>query len=128
MRGHGEKLSRKKEQAIAALLSEPTVALAAAKIGVDQSTLQAWLKRPAFAASYRKARRQIVESAVIRLQRLCGKAVKTLGEAMGGDHTPSRVRAALGVIDRAIKAVEVFDLEERLAELERRQAERGHEK
>ena len=39
---------RKREQAIAALLAEPTHAAAAAKAGIAEATLQRWLKRPGF--------------------------------------------------------------------------------
>jgi hypothetical protein len=39
MTGHGQKMSRKKEQAIAALLSQPSIARAAKKSGIGEKTL-----------------------------------------------------------------------------------------
>jgi hypothetical protein len=78
--GHGEKLSRKQEQAIAALLGELSVRAAAEKVGVNECTLRNWLKQPAFASAYRAARRQIVEVAVAGLQRLTLQAVEQLNK------------------------------------------------
>jgi hypothetical protein len=48
MKGHGEKLSRKQEHTIAALLTAPSVAEAAQSAGVGEPTLYRWLKEPAF--------------------------------------------------------------------------------
>ena len=43
-KGHGQKLTSKQEALIAALLTEPTYAVAAAKAGVAESTLYRWLQ------------------------------------------------------------------------------------
>ena len=50
--GHGEKLTRKQEQAVAALLEQPTVLRAATAAGVSERTLRLWLKDPGFKAAY----------------------------------------------------------------------------
>ena len=42
MPGHGDKLSRKQEQAIAALLAEPTIEAAAPKADIGLTTLKNW--------------------------------------------------------------------------------------
>ena len=39
MSGHGEKLTRKQEAAIAALLLQPTITAAAAAVGIGEATL-----------------------------------------------------------------------------------------
>src|SRR5260370_41508656 len=57
MAGHGEKFGRKKEDAIAALLSQPSVEQAARVAGVGTRTLVRWLQVPEFKAAYHKARR-----------------------------------------------------------------------
>jgi len=44
LKGHGEKLSRKQEQAIAALLTCPTIEQAAKAAGVGETTLWRWLQ------------------------------------------------------------------------------------
>ena len=58
----------RREQALAALLAEPTIALAAQKAGIGEATLTRWLKEPGFVAEYRRARRSVVEAAIGSLQ------------------------------------------------------------
>lgn len=120
MIGHGEKLSRKQEAAIAALLSESTVAQAAGKAGVGEVTLWRWLKEPGFKAAYREARQQVVDTAIGRIQEVCSEAVETLRAVMQDAQAPasSRVAAAKSILEMAMKAVETQDLEERIAVLE----------
>ena len=55
-RGHGEKLTRKQEQAVSFLLTAPTIGKAAALAGVSARTLRNWMKLPAFAEACRQAR------------------------------------------------------------------------
>jgi hypothetical protein len=117
MAGHGEKLSRKQESAIAALLTAATIARAAKQAGVSLRTLQRWMKEPAFAAAYRQARRQVVDHAVTLLQSLCGSAVLALDEALRDRDVNSRTRAAKIVLDAAMKGVELADLAAQVDEL-----------
>ena len=55
MSGHGEKLTRKQDAAIGALLSQPTISAAAQSVGLGEATLRRWLKDPGFLAAYRSA-------------------------------------------------------------------------
>ena len=57
MKGHGSKYERKKEEAIAALLTQRNTDEAARSIGVNQNTLLSWMKLPDFQKEYREARR-----------------------------------------------------------------------
>ena len=52
MAGHGEKLGRKQEEAIAALLSQRNIEEAARAAGVGTRTLIRWLKLPEFGKEY----------------------------------------------------------------------------
>jgi hypothetical protein len=113
------KLTRKQEALIAALLTEPTHAAAAAKAGVGEATLHRWLHLPEFQVACRLARRGIVETAIGRLQQATSKAVETLERNLACGQPGSEIRAALGIIDHAVQAVELLDLVERLEELER---------
>ena len=113
----------RKEKAIAALLSEPTQAAAADRVGVSARTLRRWLSDDEeFRVEYREARRQLVESAVANIQRACTVATKTLQEVMTDPAAPSsaRVSAARTVLSLAIEAVERDSLMSRIDELERR--------
>jgi hypothetical protein len=106
MSGHGEKMSRRQEAAIAALLCEPTHAAAAAKAGIGEATLRRWLRLPAFAAAYRAARRELVEAAVGRIQAATGQAVDTLLDvAKDGAKDGDRVRAAVALLDHALRGL-----------------------
>jgi hypothetical protein len=49
MKGHGAKFERKKEEAIAALLSQPNPEAAARATGIGTTTLLRWQKDPEFA-------------------------------------------------------------------------------
>ena len=59
MAGHPvDGLTPPQEQALAALLKEPTITLAAKASGISESNIYRWLKEPAFKAAYREARRE----------------------------------------------------------------------
>jgi len=116
----GSKLNRKKEQVIAYLLSEPTHAAAAAKAGISEGTLQRWLRETDFQREYREARRQIVEGAVARLQQCCTQAVVTLHRNLTCGKASVEVRAALGILEMSVRAVELADFVQRFEELEQR--------
>ncbi len=118
MIGHGEKLTRKHEQAIAALLSEPSIKAAAESCGVGEATLYRWLQLPSFAVAYRTARRQVVERAVSELQAACGEAVETLKRNLRCDIPSVEIRSAQIIIEQAVKGIEIMDLQERVEKLE----------
>jgi transposase-like protein len=121
MAGHGEKFGRKKEDAIAALLSQRNIDEAARTAGIGARTLLRWMKDPEFDEAYRKARRLAFGQAVVRLQQASGAAVSTLLKIMVDPLAPhsTRVRAADSVLDHAAKSIEIEDIEVRVSELER---------
>jgi hypothetical protein len=126
MTGHGAKFGRKKEQAIVALLSQRSVEDAAHVTEVSAKTLWRWLSVPEFRDEYLQARRQVFSQAAARLQQASGAAVSVLLSIMLDANAPvaSRVRAAACVLDKAASAMELEDLEIRLARLERIENER----
>jgi hypothetical protein len=117
--GHDEGLTPKQEQAITALLEQPTVVDAAAAVGVNERTLRRWLKEPAFQTAYRGARRALVEGAVARLQRGLDKAAETLTRNLTCGSPPAEIAAARQMFEQAYKGVEVFDLAEQVEQLQR---------
>jgi hypothetical protein len=117
--GHGEKKTRKQDLAVAALLSEPTVAAAATRAGVGERTLRGWLRQPAFQALYQDARRQVLEGAVGRLQQAAGEAVETLRRNLTAGRSADQVRAAGLILQHALGTAELLDMAERLEALER---------
>jgi hypothetical protein len=74
---------------------------------VSEATLGRWLKDPAFAAAYRKARRELVQGAVERLQTAVGDAVDTLRTvAKTGAKDSDRVRAAVALLEHSFRGIE----------------------
>jgi transposase-like protein len=127
MRGHGTRFGQKKEEAIAALLSQRNVDEAARAVGISTNTLLRWMKNPEFDAAYRAARRAAFSQSIARLQQASSAAVSTLLKIMVDTNVPAstRVRAADSVLDHAAEAIEIEDLEVRVAELERAAAEQS---
>jgi hypothetical protein len=82
MKGHGAKYDRKKEEAIAALLTQKNIEEAARSIGIGHATLLRWLKEPEFDTAYREARRAAFRQSVARLQQASGATVTTLLKLM----------------------------------------------
>jgi len=117
--GHGEKQTRKREQAIVALLETNTITAAAQLTGIAEKSLRNWLKEPGFAGEYRDARRALVTQASDRLAKSCREAVDTLNDIMRHSVSDApRVTAARAILDYAYKAVEIDDLTARLERLE----------
>jgi hypothetical protein len=119
-KGHGSKFGRKKEEAIAALLTQRNVEEAARSAGVGTRTLIRWLKIPEFASAYLEARRAAVAQSNARLQQASSAAVSTLLKIMVDASAPAaaRVRAADRVLDHSKQAIQSEDIEVRVAALE----------
>ena len=116
--GHGDKLPRKQEVAIACLLTEPTHEAAARKAGISGSTLSRWLKLDSFVAAYRAARAQAIEKAIATLQGNTWAASSVLLQSLGSKSDALRLRAAVEIWTLALKGKEILELEERIAALE----------
>ena len=120
------KLTPKQELLIAALLSSPTIQDAAKTAGVSETSAHRWLRTDeGFTAAYLKARREAVGQAIARLQQLSSGAVAVLASIAGNATLPTgaRVAAASKILDTAIRAVELEDLESRIAALEQQHAQ-----
>ena len=120
MTGHGAKFGRKKEDAIVALLTTRTVEEAARAVGVSTKTLLRWMKEPEFDIAYRAAKRAAFGQSIARLHQLTSAAVTTLGKVMLEPGTPpaTRVRAADSILNHTTKAIEIEEIEARVAALE----------
>jgi hypothetical protein len=119
--GHGSKFGRKKEEAIAALIVHRSPEEAARAIGIAHKTLLRWLKDPEFDTEFRAARRATYSQAVARLQQGAPAAVSTLLKVMLDQNmaASTKVRASECTLNHAAKAIELEDIEARVAELER---------
>jgi len=125
MAARGSNLGRKQEEAIAALLTQRNIEEAARTAKVGVRTLLRWLKLPEFDAAYRKARRDAFGQATARLQQGTSAAATTLLKVMIDANTPAsvKVRAAEAILNHSAKAIEIEDIEARVADLERAAAQ-----
>lgn len=125
--GHGEKLSRKQEAAVAALLSEPTIGAAAVRVMVSERTLRTWMSLPAFRDAFAAARRRLLDDALGALQKAAGSAVATLDAIArdGAAPSPARVSASRALLEFTFKGSELLETNARLSVLEELLTKRG---
>jgi phage terminase small subunit len=117
-------LSTKKQRAIVALLSSPSMTEAAAQAGVTTKTLERWLRDEDFVREYRVVRSQVMETAVARIQHAATEAVEALRRNLVPPASPSvQIRAAVSILEFSVKGVEFYDLVQRVDELYRAREE-----
>ena len=119
-RGHVG-LSRKQDELVAALLTAGSIEEAARHVGLGYRTVHRWLREDVdFQDAYRQARRQVVAQAQAQLQRATGRAVAALVAVMDDPLAPpaAKVTAARTILEQAIRAIELDDLEARIQALE----------
>ena len=125
-RGHGDKRPQKLDRFIQALLSHPSLESAAGAAAVSRSTARRWLADPDVAARIRDARRNAMQRALDALQAAASESVECLCKIQSkGESESVRVTAARCVLDFAIKAVELSDVQARLDAIEQALKTRG---
>jgi hypothetical protein len=114
-------LGRKQEDAIAALLTQRNIEEAAKAAGIGARTLLRWMKDQGFEKAYREARRDAFGQSIARLQQGASAAATTLLKLLIDANTPAAVRARVAdsIFNHAAKAIEIEDIEARVAQLER---------
>ncbi|WP_035357516.1 hypothetical protein [Edaphobacter aggregans] len=118
------KTVRLKEQAIAALLTNPSMRDAARESGVGYSTLIRWSNEPQFAAELQAARNQLLDGAIQRLKASAFNAVGTLIEVAGnpGSSDMARVSSSKALIELALRVCAIEQLAQKIEDLERKSA------
>ena len=116
----GGKFGRQKEEAIVALLSQRSIDEAARSANITPRTLYRWMKEPEFDAAYRAAKRAAYGQSIARLHQASSAAVTTLLKLMVDQNVPAstRARCADSVLGHTVKAIEIEDIETRVAALE----------
>ena len=115
----GGQQTRKRELALAALLTEATVEAAAQKAQVGTRTLKGWLAEPDFNAEYKARCRMVLDLATSTLAGATEGAVACLRRNMECGKASAEIRAAVAILTHAIQAAELSDVVKRLDELER---------
>lgn len=115
--GHREE---KREVALAALITCPSIETAAKKAGIGKSTMYALLREPDFKAEYERRNRKILDDACDAVLHGVQDAVDTLWEVCRDPEQPgqTRVQASRAILEYAIKLKEDVDWEHRIKTLE----------
>jgi len=115
-------------RALAALLTAPTLAEAAARADVGERTLRRWLRDAAFRAELHRAQDEAMAQATRQSLAAMTGALQTL-ESIMADPTAqpaARVSAAKSILEHAARLYEATALAERLVALEQKvTTERG---
>ena len=119
---NSSKLTARQEQAVFVLLETPTIAAAANKLSVNESTLRRWRTEPGFQRALEEARREAFGGALSRLQAGVGKAVDALLAVVDDDQVkPSaRIAAAHTLLEHGHRADDALELRHRLDALDAR--------
>ena len=116
-------LTRRQERAVLALLTEATVARAAARAHVSERQLYRWQKVPAFRTAVVAASRELFEDALAKLRAAAPDATATIRNLRQRAKSESvRLRAALAIFEIPSK-IDLQDVLERVAALEQRAEE-----
>jgi len=117
----GLKLTPRQEKVLALLISQPNIPTVAKIAGIGERSIYRWMKQEDFATAYRDTRTETVRQALGQIQAAMGAAVGTLLEIMTdpGASAPSRVASARTLIENAIRAVELEEIERRLSIIEK---------
>jgi len=102
-----ERLERLKSKAIAALLTEHTLAGVARRCDITTGTLRRWLQDPAFAHELAQAKEAVVSGAVRQVQEGTLSGIEVLKELAEDEDRPDHIRlgAARSLVEFGVRAV-----------------------
>lgn len=109
------------EEIISALLTSPTLEMAARQCRLSVRQLFERRQDPAFVAKLKRARVEALESTTRFLQSATGTAARVLAEIAESPGRPAQVRisAARTILEQAAKFTDIVDVQSRLDALER---------
>src|SRR5262245_8894617 len=117
--GNGrQRRGRDREPTALALAAGRTIAAAAAECGVAERSIRGWLRDQRFVTRVRQLRGELYARAVGRLVDLAGRAAETLGALLDAEAAATRLAAARAILALTPQAVQLVDVDERLAALE----------
>lgn len=113
-------LSIKQEKAIAAILTNPTIAAAATEANLSRETLHKYLGDPAFKARLREYQDAIIKTTTAVLVGLSGESLQVMLDILRDENASQslRLRVATAWLDQRRKSVDLDDLAERVIALE----------
>ena len=121
MDGNGKNsITDKQLRVIPFLLEAPSIEEGCKRAKVSKATFYAWLKEDAFREELRRQREEVVRGALETLKANVSKATETLVKLLDSDKEGIRVRVAEDIIEFTQKAIELEELERRIASIEER--------
>ena len=121
MNGNGKEiLTEKQRRAIPFLLAAPSIEEGCRQARVSKATVYGWLKEEAFREEIRRQREEVVRAALDTLKANTAKATETLVKLLDSEKEGIQARAAEDIIEFTQKAIELEELERRIAAIEKR--------
>jgi len=120
-----DRLPRKDEIIIAALIAHKTTKEAAASCGISETTLWRKLQKPDFQEKYRAAQRGVLDASLATLQGATALAVNTLVKNLDSANAAAATQAAKIILEFNMKSVEYFEAQQRIKALEEKMKLRG---
>lgn len=120
-------LTVKQERAIVAVLSSRTLEEGLRTVGTSRNQWFLWLRQPLFRTEFEKRKASLFEDAISRLRMCLTKAVDALEELSEKNimvNPPTRLKAAIAIIEIVSKADIDSDLQRRIEALEQAQRAR----
>lgn len=111
---------RKRSHLLEALLTTSTIGEAAKLAKVNRVTLWRWQQEPGFAAELRAARDAAFADGLARLKGAVDDAVGKLRDLLDSENEGVQLSAAKAILDGAVKAFSVLEVDERLRRIEER--------
>lgn len=115
-------------KAIVCLLEHDSVIDAAECAGVSRRTLDRWLDDPAFNAELQQAESTMIDTTARIMASGAAKAVGHLNKIIDdqSEKTSDRIRAAAVILNNLLRIQELRQIDQRLADIERRLNEKGN--
>jgi len=111
-------LNTKQLRAIQGLLQEASIKKAAKKAGVSRSSIRRWMEMPEFKTELDRRRLELFNEGLNLLKLSTKKAALKLLEFLNGKDKALSRWASKEILNFAIKAAEIQDIEQRLEKLE----------
>ena len=118
-------LSNRQLLTISQIIASTTLEEARRKAKVSKGTLYAWLKDETFKAELKRQRDEVIKESLARLKGAITKAVEELVKLLDSEKPELKRLVCRDILDYALKAIEIEDIEERIDQLETRISARG---
>ena len=112
-------LSPRQLQTIPYLLSSPSYEEAARRSGISSKQIHSWLKQPQFVDELKRLRNNAFCNALLLLKLSTQKAVETLITLLDNEDPRIQLIASEKILSNAFKGSELYEIEERIAALEK---------